>query len=122
MKITEVVNSDRIHFKNYKIIQIFKALSRGSILVTRIHRNLKSYTYTHIPKLIEFANQGLNRKFAFFYLGAFVHVQEWSTSREGSAGRGTGAIEVLRGRSSGGAPRTVMTWANSSDGVGEQGV
>jgi L-aminopeptidase/D-esterase-like protein len=73
--------------------------------------------YTHIPKLIEFANQGLNRIFAFFYLGAFDHAQEWwSTSREGSTGRGTGAIVVLRGRSSGGAQRTVgrkvTAWTN----------
>jgi hypothetical protein len=52
---------------------------------TYTSKSLKSYTYIHIPKLIAFANQGLNRKFAFFYLGAFVHVQERrSTSREGS--------------------------------------
>jgi hypothetical protein len=83
--------------------------------------------YTHIPKLIEFATQGLNRKFAFFYLGAFIHAHEWrSTSKEGSAGSGMGAIVVLRGRSSGEAPRTAgrtaTAWANSGEGVGEQGV
>jgi hypothetical protein len=83
--------------------------------------------YTHIPKLIEFATRGLNHKFAFFYLGAFVHEHEWkSTSREGSVGRGTGTIVVLRGRSSGGAPRTAgrttTVWVNSGNGVGEQGV
>jgi hypothetical protein len=102
-------------------------LSQGSILVTRIHRNLKSYTYTHIPKLIEFANKGLNCKIAFFYLGAFVHVHEWrSMGSVISVGRGTGAIVVLCGRSSGGAPRTAgrttMAWTNSGDGVCEQGV
>jgi hypothetical protein len=38
MKITDVVNSDRVHFYNYKILRIFKILSRGSILVTCIYR------------------------------------------------------------------------------------
>jgi hypothetical protein len=89
--------------------------------------SLKSYTYTHIPKSIEFANQGLNRKFAFFYLRVFVHAQEWwLTSRKGSTGMGMSAIVVLRGGSSGGAPRTTgrttTTWTNFDDGVGEQGV
>jgi hypothetical protein len=94
---------------------------------TYTSKSLKSYTYTHIPKLIEFATQGLNRKFAFFYLGPFVHAHEWrSTSRDGSVGRGTGTIVALRGQSSGGggAPRTVgrtaIVWVNSGDG--EQGV
>jgi hypothetical protein len=68
---------------------------------TYTSKSLKSYTYTHIPKLIEFATQGLNRKFAFFYLGPFVHAHEWrSTSRDGSVGRGTGTIVALRGQAS----------------------
>jgi Ni,Fe-hydrogenase I large subunit len=44
MKTTEVVNSDRVHFYNYKIIRIFKILSRVRFLVTRVYRISKNYT------------------------------------------------------------------------------
>jgi hypothetical protein len=44
------------------------------------------------------------------------------TSRDGSVGRGTSAIIVLRGRSSGRAPliarRMTMAWTNSNDDGG----
>ena len=39
MKTTKLVNSDRAN----KIIRIFKVLSRGSILATRIHRISKNH-------------------------------------------------------------------------------
>jgi hypothetical protein len=65
-------------------------------VIVFIFKIIKSYTYPKycrgvrfwlpvyieisklkIPKLIEFTNQVLNRKIAFFCLGAFVPAQEW---------------------------------------------
>jgi hypothetical protein len=66
MKVTEVVNSDRILFKIIKLYTCPKYCRGVRFGYTYTTKSLKSYTYTHIPKLIEFANQGLNRKFAFF--------------------------------------------------------
>jgi hypothetical protein len=40
MKATKLVNSDRAH----KIVRIFKVLSRGLILTTRIHHISKNHT------------------------------------------------------------------------------
>jgi hypothetical protein len=102
MKITEVVNSDNIHFLNYKIIHISEILLQGSILAIRIHRNLFStISKLKIPKLIKFTNQGLNRKFVFFYLGALAQAQgnggrrtrgSASGSRMAEQGRGTAEV------------------------------
>jgi hypothetical protein len=98
MKIIEVVHSDNTHFLNYKIIHISKILLRGLILATRIHRSLFStISKLKIPKLIKFTNQGLNRKFAFFYLRALAQAK-------GNGGRRTGARRV--GRSKGVGTRT----------------
>jgi hypothetical protein len=94
----------------FKIIKSYtypKYCCGGSILATRIHRNLFStISKLKISKLSLFTRRDLTPKIAFLYLGAFVHAQEWrSTSSEGLGGQGTGATEVLRGRgrSSGGA-------------------
>jgi hypothetical protein len=76
VKITEVVNIDSIHFLNYKIIHISEILLRGSISTIHIHQNLLSIiSKLKIPKLIKFTKQGLNRKFAFFNLGALAQGQ-----------------------------------------------
>ena len=69
-----------------------KILLRGLIMAIRIHRNLFSIIFKlKIPKLIKFTNQGLNRKFAFFYLGAIRAHREMEVGEQGAwrrAGRG----------------------------------
>jgi hypothetical protein len=86
-----------------------KILLRGLIMATRIHWNLFSIiSKLKISKLIKFTNQGLNRKFAFFYLGAIrahremkghgLRAGSMALDREGlgRAGARTGG-EVRRG-------------------------
>jgi hypothetical protein len=77
-------------------------------MAIRIHRNLFSIIFKlKIPKLIKFTNQGLNRKFAFFYLGALAQAQ--GTRR---AGREKGGSTPSReGRGRGGR----LAWASSGD-------
>jgi hypothetical protein len=64
----------------------------------RIHRNLFStISKLKIPKLIKFTNQGLNRKFAFFYLRALAQSQGNGGRRTGGSASGSGMAEQGRG-------------------------
>jgi hypothetical protein len=67
-------------------------------LATRIHQNLfLTISKLKIPKFIKFTNQGLNRKFAFFYLGALAQAQGNGGRRTGGSASGSGMAEQGRG-------------------------
>jgi hypothetical protein len=91
-------------------------------LATRIHQNLFStISKLKISKLSLFTRRDQTAKIAFFYLGAFVHVQEWRlTSRGGLGGlggQGTGAAEVA-GDGEVRAPARLHGWRTTNGGVG----
>jgi hypothetical protein len=87
-------------------------------MAIRIHRNLFSIiSKLKISKLIKFTNQGLSRKFAFFYLGSSCSNTGNSTSKENDGS--VTAREQGRGGFGVGWPGTGAArfgWTTSSDG------
>jgi hypothetical protein len=104
------VNSDRVHFFNYKIIRIFKVLSRVHFGYTHTSQISK---IVHVNRQITLIFHKINSKHdkyfgvVFDLVFSFMRRDERRRAESGSADRerARGPVGVLRGRRSSGGER-----------------